>query len=407
MKIEWRHAMIRSLCLSCCVVGFGNAIAAKQSISTLQSNGSPSTRIKLKHLRAALDRSSPSRRPIRIVTIGNSKTAGNTGKRREAWPDVLAEQLKLAGIQAVTDSWWGNANSGGGQNLRGTTLAKYQSYDPRLSWTPNTAWQAVSDQVGGPGGALFRSTAAGATLSFRTERDVDLCEIWLATGPNGGSASASFERGGATRVDTRSAKSGVRKIVLRAKTFAKQIGIRATTSAPVTVIGAACRQSTSLQVEIYNWGWGASTSGNHTDASKPWTPVNMLRAIAPDVTIIALDTNDYTPTYGPISLPEYRANLRLLADTARWSGDCIIMSEPPSSSSRQSYIVQDQYHVVEREVAAEKQCEFIDVATEWGGTYEVMAAKGWYLDTTHGTADAYRHEGEFVSKAVLAALGRR
>lgn len=168
------------------------------------------------------------------------------------------------------------------------------------------------------------------------------------------------------------------------------------------VLGSICRKKNSLSIEIFNWGWGASTTVNQADESAVWTPINMLPRVKPDLTFIALDTNDYTPAYGPVPFKLYRENLSSLARAAHHSGECVIVTEIPSSPERQMYQVQNFYHDIQKQVADAQSCGLLDISRYWSYQYEPMAKKGWYMDTTHGTSAAYEYQGKLAAQWLLS-----
>lgn len=143
----------------------------------------------------ALARQRAGGRPARIVILGNSKTANTTGKRAESWPSFMADYLTENGLMASVDSWWGNANWGGGKDLKGGTLLGYDAYDPRVAWNPRAGWQAKAALPGGPGGSPWLTTQSGATLKFTPSTKVDQCEIWHVEGDSLGGIAVQIAGG--------------------------------------------------------------------------------------------------------------------------------------------------------------------------------------------------------------------
>lgn len=358
----------------------------------------------LGHLIAAAARVRSREGFAKIVIIGNSKTAGSTTSRATSWPSYFAATLSRAGVATSDDSWWGNANAGGGARMQGANLKAYSAYDPRITWPEDGSWSLANSEAGGPGGALFRSVGNGSAMIFRASMAVDRFDLWIASKSRKDKISVLLDGRRARQVREGRKNGGFLRIALSSASPFRVMMIANRSKRPLSIAGGACRILAMPKIAVYNWGWGASTTPEQVDRSTPWTPIEALPVIAPDLTIISLDTNDYTPAYGPVPLDVYRTNLGALISAAKKTGDCLIVPEIPSSSARQSYSVQNSYHKIEHELAEDRGCALVDITAVWGGVYETKAALGWYSDLTHGTAEAYAHEGELIANSLLAFI---
>jgi len=397
--------------LSTCILflGFLSITAAKVYQPTpvaihFVENADPNN---LMHLRAGLANVRTGSGIAKIAIIGNSKTAGFVGKRQTSFPSYFAARLNAIGIPASTQSVWGNANWGGKQGLANSSLVDYTNeYNAQLTWSSLKNWSAYGIngvQYGTLGGSLISTMGAGGTMSFVPTRTIDQCDVYHVTSPGNGSFAWNFNSDASSVVDSNDVATTFSKVVVRATPSSSNIlNISWVSGGNVYFTAIACRQSTSPTVEVYNMGWGASTTTDQYQTTKVWNVPNALRGVAPNLTIIALDTNDYTPGYGPIPLRNYRANLQALITASLKTGDCAIVTEIPSAPSRQSYAVQNQYHAVEHAIAAENNCILFDITNRWGGTYDTMNAFGWYSDNTHGTAEAYSDQGSWMADALMA-----
>jgi hypothetical protein len=360
----------------------------------------------LRHFRAALANVRTGAGIAKIAFIGNSKTAGFIGRRQTSFPSYFAARLNAIGVPATIQSVWGNANYGGGQGLASSTLAGYTSeYNSQLAWSNLTNWSAFGSngvQYGSLGGSLIAATGSGGTMSFSPAGMIDQCDIYYVAGPGNGSFTWNFNGGQSTTINSNETSTIFTSITISTTAGSSNVlNIAWASGGNIYISAIACRLSSSPSIEVYNMGWGASTTTDQYLTDKAWNVPNALPVVAPSLTVIAMDTNDYTPSYGPIALRTYRANLQGLIAAALQTGDCAIVTEVPSKPSRQSYAIQNQYHAAEHALAARSGCVLFDITNRWGA-YEAMNAVEWYSDNTHGTPAAYSDQGEWIADALMA-----
>lgn len=364
----------------------------------------------LRHWRACLAKVRTAAGSCKVAIIGNSKTAGYvTAGYQQSYPAYFAKRLNAIGVPALYTSWFGNQNYGGDAGGSGSTIVGYTAgFNAAMTWSNTSGW-AVYTTTGTPGGYAPYATTAAGTMSFNLAtqapgQNIDQCDVYTYAAPGSGTLNVNFDGGTNTAINE-NATSALVKTTLTATAATNHVVNVAWASGGNAYIAAiVCRLSTASNVEVYNMGWGASTTAKWVDASKPWAPAAALpNTYQPDITIIPLDTNDYTSSYN-ISLSQYQTNLQTIITNAKTTGDCVVVAEIPSSSGRAAYPVQNQYHAVEQSLAAANGCLFVDVTDRWGGAYEPMNAFGWYeADGVHAKAAAYSDEGSWLAD-VLATL---
>lgn len=345
-----------------------------------------------------------------VACGGNSKSEGFTGTRQQSVCHYICAQMVTSGVPCTDQSFFGNGGYGGAMNTSavggmGDTITGYTAgHNSQLTWGTIADWQCGSFSNGGTlGGCLLEGFQNTSNMTFAPGGTIDQCDVYHAAGSGNGTISIDFNGGTATTVNDNTTAAVVKTTVNTTAGTSKLLNIHRVSGGSIFVIGAVCRNSTVAHVEMDAIGWGASTTTNQNQTLAPYDVVLALPALQPALTIwIGADTNDYTPSYGPVSLSTYLANQQALFAAAKSTGDVLEVTEIPSAPSRQTYAIQNQYHAVEYQVASQFHAPLFDMTREWWSNYDQPNALGWYADTTHGTAAAYNIEGTLIAKTLLA-----
>lgn len=360
---------------------------------TWRRRGSGREVLALPQWAAARDGVRAGTRNARIVCVGNSKTRGvseqTSNQHNMSYPKYLSDL-----IGATVPSRYSNVFGDGG-------ISDYGAFDTSVSI--GDGWHLADTGTLTVGGKSFNNTTTNSSLYFAAAGEADVFDVYWPRNSGLGSLSVSVDGGSATTINL-SGASAIMSTTINVPAGTGHVLAAARVSGNVHIIGVASRLSTQKTVEVYNCGWGSSTTTNIVDASSAWRSLNALKYLAADLMIIAADTNDYTPAYGPVPLPTYRANMDTLIAAGKLSGSVLVLSEFPSAISRQTLEVQLQYREQGRLAAAAAGVPYLDMATALtGGSYET-APPGTYADATHPTASAYLLQAQWLAPYLLSAI---
>lgn len=346
------------------------------------------TRPALSHWRSAKARVAAGTGRGTILCLGNSKTAGVTdvngsaGDHQQSYPKYLADALAARGIAASYRNFVATAK-----------LAA--SYNSQIS--AGAGWGASGNTIGGP--AWYNNSTTNP-LVWSPPGSIDTIDLYWMTASGYGTFTYAVDGGATTSVATAGA-SGIGHVTLSGLSAGAHTLTMARVSGTVRIIAAIGRLSTAPAIDVINAGWGGGISTEIAADDAAYRSLGGVRTLAPDLTILALDTNDYTPAYGPVSLTTYRANIAAIIAAGQVSGSVIVSAEYPSAITRQTLAIQQSYWAAAREVAVAAGCPWLDLPSWMGGSYE--AAPSLYADDTHPTRAAYQAQAAWYADALAWA----
>lgn len=337
---------------------------------------------------------------MRVLCIGNSKTRGvGPNLMSKSYPSFLSQGLEAKGLPAVFANFIGNGNIG-------LSNSDYHTYQPEL--TINAGWDAYgAGSVSTAGFHSWNNSTTTNNLSFSAPGTVDTFEIYYARGASSGTFAADIDGGTATTQATNGSGVGL-KTVTAGAAGAHTLNIRPNAAGQnIHVIGVVAYDSTVKAVDVINAGWGGSTSDNHVGTGGGYGPLSTYVALNPNVVLLALDTNDYTPSYWPgmgatdlaSALTIYEARMRTIIEALYLTSTVIIVAELPSNPTRQAMENQNLFAYVERRLAAEYGLIYASVR-ERAQSFEVWNGLGFYADDTHGNANGYADQGYFLAELI-------
>jgi hypothetical protein len=334
-----------------------------------------------------------------LAIIGDSVPAGAvraafpTGYRPEAIAVYAAAALRtLLGVQVTDRALWGTCGK--------TTTGAYETMVPGFVFNSGFI-HATNTSLGGrlfahqtTTGAM-RWTPPGATfknaLIFDGGHVLTRGMVWAAsTGANG-----SIPGTGVFEPNTRPLDMGG---------DATWIEFRAQTAAAIAFHGVEVYDGNSNRMSVHNCGWNGSDTNDWVGGAGLSNPRGMLKHLAPDLTIINLVPNDFT---AGIPLATRLANLQLLINDAKLSGDCMFMTSNPLSVAKYgSEAAQASVWAGIKALCAANNVPVIDTKTLMGVDRVTSIANGYSYasDDEHIETLGAQFSGELIGDASAIAL---
>lgn len=270
-------------------------------------------------LRAAMARVRAGTGDAKILSVGDSTTSGigsdgTAGGGSNSYPYRIAAQL---------NSYIPTAK---GLGIPPSILAG----NPDTRWTAGSGWSLLTLGWGEGSDYQGAANAAGSLVYADPGVTADRFDVYYATNSGLGTITA-VATGGSTVTQSTSAAGGVGKVTLSAATAATTNTVTLTnvSGAAVHILGVEPWHSTIKRVRVGNAGVGSSTTAKWVQSEATFGGPGAIRAYAPDLTILSLGINDAT---NAVAVATFMANMQLLINAAKISGDILIMSPFPSAS---------------------------------------------------------------------------
>ena len=320
-----------------------------------------------------------------VLCIGDSITQGYYGAtpyHTHAWPHLVA---------GMFDAWVGASNDTG--VIGATDIVSPPASETRF--TVGGTWGFSGSGYHGRG----RMGTGSATMLFSPSQTIDTFRVWYRKGTGGGTvtwsvdsgaSTGSFSCSGATAlayVDIPCGSTGVHTLLITSPA--------ATTYAFINGVEAMTGAAGGVKVSRIGYNGGKTTEAVAGGAAADGS-LACFAHTAPDLTIIALGTNDYG---GQTAVATFQANLTSLVTNALTTGSCLLVAEPSQSSALT--IPQSDYVAAIKAVGAANGVPVLDLTDRWG-TYTQANAAGFMQDGTHPNAT-----GSYdLASAVFAAIQR-
>jgi lysophospholipase L1-like esterase len=256
----------------------------------------------------------------RVLCIGDSVTYGQGAGTSDAWtgarplsvPAKLATKLAAAGLPAINESMFAGF---AGAN---PTVAQMLSYDTRIA--AGAGW---FNDAGFPtaGGEVWANSSDTTALSFTPSIPVDTIVVYYYTDPVLGQLTIDVDGAGQTGHNSGVAKS-LATVTKSVSLGTHTVNIRRTTGY-LRIAGVIAWNSASKAVDVINLGWSGATAGVWNSTTDPWSPLNAITALAPDLSIIELGINDWQTAVAPAT---YAANIAALITRCKLTGDVVLCS---------------------------------------------------------------------------------
>lgn len=368
--------------------------------------------VKLPRFSAALAKAKSGSRNCRIQLIGDSTSVGfgSTGAgsygpsgRLSALGNQFTRSLNTLNMAA-------NNHAVFGTNAIGTP-AQVSTFDPRLVFTGT--WSSGIFDGGFTGGSCFQATTT-ANLAFTPtaagadSANVDTFVIWYIQSATAGTFNWNVDGGANTLITATNATPLMRSVTVSAGAPGAHTLNLSWVSSNMWILGIEAYDSTTKSIQLLNTAIGgsrASTFLNPTSNVQPWSIVNGISTIAPDLTIIQLTINDCSNTSFATQLDAYRTNISRIASIVSATGDVILRTGFPSAitfNALTSLGNQRAYCDVVRDIAQDNGYGFDDefarrISYE---TQQAVPGAGMYSDSVHPNAPMYALSGYDLAKLV-------
>jgi lysophospholipase L1-like esterase len=325
----------------------------------------------------------------KLALIGDSTTAG-TGSSgggtnnavAASYPSFVASILSSFYIAATAASSWG-------RNMLPAT-------DPRVA-APN--WVQSSYVLNGNS---MRANGITDTMTFTPGVSWDTAEVWYADLAGSGTFTVNADGGAALATVTPSGTGAIKKVTITKALGTSVLGVARTSGGSVYIAGMVTYDSTSKKVDVLNLGWHGSKVADWATANASYinnvTPASNITQVAPDLSVICLTINDWGNT---TDLVTYKTNLQTIVSAALTTGDVVLVSGVPSSTSSASVAQQARYIDVMKQVAVANNTPFINL-TQRFVSYDTTNALGLYSDTLHPTGAGYADVAQAITNVIGA-----
>lgn len=302
----------------------------------------------------------------RMLIIGDSTSvayhAGATTIQDAAasWGAVLSRYINESGITAQRDTIFAQGD--------GTNYLE----DARI--TKGSSWTGGGNTLGG-----INYTASTTTneLVFAPTGIVDSFKITYLTVASAGTFSANIDGGSNTNTATAGANGLASVTITAAAPGIHTCHISYVSGGAVRIAGIEAWNSKISQVQVMVAGWGGATTANVSDATQPYSPLGGLGFCAPDITFIATGINDWV---NAVNTATFTTNYQTLITQAKVSGDCVIVTPPPSAIGQIPQATQDIYIAIIRTLAITNNVPIIDIYDRFQNT---VFSSGLYFDNLH------------------------
>ena len=259
------------------------------------------------------------------------------------------------------------------------------------------------------GGAIAMANAAGAPLVFSPGAAIDTFNVFFnlypAAGPSDASASLTATGGTPIEANEQGANSLGTATATAASVSASNTltvnwnGTGGGGASQFNIEGIEAFNSQQKSVNIFNAGWYGATSSmmaGYGLTATVYNPLQMLEYLAPALTIIEADINDWT--FGTVPVSQHSANLQALIAAGQLSGDVIVVTGTPNdfNTSLQAQIV-----AASKQVAASMGCLVVDLNGRFG-TWDAANALGLMLDSKHPNALGYFDQAQAIANILRA-----
>jgi hypothetical protein len=339
----------------------------------------------LQRWKTALNAVKSGNRNAKLLVVSDSTGAGafaNGGVNGPnqlafSWPYLLAQYFNNNGILANTNSAIGDPTNTNSTNS--VTIV-----DPRRNYGANWLIGAIASL----GGKCAYHLLAGnqSPMSFTPMAPFDTVTVGYFRNPGYGKFSIAVDNGAALAVVDSAGTAAFLEVTVSCPGNSQKIDVYR--SAPTGADGAIAIQwiRTSLSskrcIEILNCSVNSTSTALQSDSSFVYSAIGATQVLAPDLTIICLDINDWSVPlssgiYDNATIATHNLQYQKIISNAQISGDVILVTGAPSKISAYSKAQQDQILYVTRLLSNINNCQLVDVSAEWGD-WVAGAANGYY-----------------------------
>lgn len=333
-----------------------------------------------------------------VLNIGDSTTRGQAGGTAPAstkagehagsYPVKLKAMLGVAGLPVS------QANFCGGGAY---TVAQLPVADPRIlmpaDWTMNVP------SIGGT--SLAAPSPVTSALEFTPTEQFDRIDLYYIGAGASGTVAVSVDGGAALDTfATTNATPGLYKRTINCTLGTHTLKVARTTGGTVYVVAAILRNSTTPTIQIINAGWQGTRAVHWGVATDPWSAVNAIQVIDPDLTLINIGINDVG---NATSMTSYMADMTATIAAARaGGGDAVLVKFVEADNSSRPLATQRLYWDALKSLADTLDCPLVMVADRIG-PWANASADGFMYDALHPTAAGYADFARLIANALISA----
>jgi lysophospholipase L1-like esterase len=326
----------------------------------------------------------------KILCWGDSTTVGYVAPAN-TYPTSAIESYP-ADVASILNSRVATSFIGLGIPSSGTS-----STDAR--WSLGTGWAAdLGAGIGWSSNQLYKGVSATGALTYTPgvkSGVVDRFDVYYIANGTNTTFTITATGGSAISVVT-GTQNGIFKATCSAGSAADTNSVSITmTTGTVRIVGVEPYSSTTRRIRVGNAGVSGAV-GTTAANTAVYATVEHVKAYAPDLTIVSFGLNDAST---PKTAAEFEAAMRVWVDTAKLSGDVILMSPPPPQVGGNLDAGLALYRPIYAKVAAEKKVGFVDLGKRWVSR-ESLAPLGYYSDTLHPSRIGYNDIAQAVTNLI-------
>jgi lysophospholipase L1-like esterase len=275
-------------------------------------------------------------------------------------------------------------------------------------WANGSGWTFVNPATlppgwGNSGCAYQGATGAGGNLTYAPGTSSNQYDVYYYDPSTEGFTVTAT--GGSPVVVTTGNTGTMKKVtcIAAATSAFNVVTFSAPTGFGCTIYGVDARLTTTPTLRIGNVGAIGSTAFSWNNSTLGPSGAAMIGVYAPDVSIISLGVNDVN-TGVPVAT--YLANLAILANVCKASGDVFFWSEVPIITSVVPLAAQTAYYAALKGFCAANGYGFFDTYTAWGtaAKFAALNTDGYYVDNLiHPSVFGQNDLGRIIAQGLLAS----
>lgn len=314
--------------------------------------------------------------PVTALRLGDSTIAGAGSGDGSQWGGA-AQRNSSAQFAALTNGMISNKSFVGDALM--FSAPGYSVYNP--SMTVGGGWGVSQSTLGGQ--LFFKGGGGGDAGEFRLALSSNAQAVRIYWLSQASTATIQTDKGVLDTLPT----TGTGKIeyfdvvVQPGAAYVELVGATST----LYVLGMAEIDSTQKML-LLNAGANGAKVSDFVDVTNQWSSLNVLKKIAPKLTIINLTINDANAA---TAIAAYQSGLALLAESAMLSGDVVIelgaVSNTDQSTDGTLYAVRK----AALEIADAYNLTVISDPAALNGSFANANANVWMADNWHPTYSGY------------------
>lgn len=273
--------------------------------------------------------------------------------------------------------------------------------DPRIAFPSGSTGWSCGSSPDVFGGVYCENNANSNPITFTPIVPVDTFTIYYVDQFTTGSVCTIQIDGTTVGTITVGGTTGYLNATFTAPLGLHTLSFFKSSGGECLIAGIDSYDSSVKQVHNLNAAWNGSTIGNWGSTTNPYSYLNGLATFSPALTIIMPGINDWV---AQTDVNSYKASMQKIINTAKATGDVIIITSNPSQIGSQSLAVQQRYVTADYQVALANNIPVIDT---WslGGSWESMNTLGLEENALHLNGPGAEFFAGLVSNVLLGAAG--